>query len=131
MAVEGPQIVWAFEAGADLSGDQYRAVALNASGQIVRAGAGAKAVGILVDKPRAGQHGTVAVSGVTKAVAGGAVAPGDYLSTDANGAVVPATDTAVSDGTAPGTQGTHIIGQALEGAAAGELVTLVLARGLS
>ena len=119
MAAEGPQTLWAFPAGADLSASAYRAVALDASGQIVVAGAGSRAIGILADKPRAGEHGSVVVAGVTKAEADAAIAPGDYLSVGADGKVVPATT------------GTPIIGQALEGAAAGEFVTLVVARGVA
>ena len=120
MAVEGRQDRWAFKAGADLTAAQYKAVKLDANGNIVLAGAGEAAVGILVDMPAAGEYGTVAVDGIAKAVAGGAVTPGVLLAADANGAVVAAV------------AGNHIIGQALSGAsAAGELVTLVLARGVA
>jgi len=132
MAVEGRQDVWPFKAGADLSSNQYQIVKLDASGNIVLAGAGDKAIGILTDAPVNGQYGSVAIAGITKVAAGAAVAAGDYLSPDANGKAVKATDTAVSDGTVAGTQGTHIIGQALSAAgAADELVTVVLGRGLS
>lgn len=128
MAVEGRQDLWSFTAGADLSSKQYHLVKLNASGQIVLAEAGDKAIGVLVDNPGSGETGTVAVAGITKVVAGAAVAAGAYLSSDANAQAITATDTNV-DGS---TTGTHIIGQALSAASgANEFVTVVLARGLA
>lgn len=128
MAVEGRQDLWSFTAGADLSSKQYHLVKLNASGQIVLAEAGDKAIGVLVDNPGSGETGTVAVAGITKVVAGAAVAAGAYLSSDANAQAITATDTNVGESTT----GTHIIGQALSAASgANEFVTVVLARGLA
>lgn len=134
MAVEGRQDRWAFKAGADLSTYQFRVVQLDTNGNIVLADGTGKPIGVLVDMPNQNEYGTVVIAGIAKAVAGGAVAAGAYLSVDTQGRVVTATDTVVPTGAtyAPGAQGTRIIGQALSAAsAAGEFVTLVLARGLA
>jgi len=89
MANEGRQDTWAFEAGADLTAHQYRAVKVDAAGKIVAAAAGERAF-ILVDTPDSGEWGTVVVGGVTKAAVGAAVAPMDPLTPDANGELIPA-----------------------------------------
>ncbi len=127
MAVEGRQDLWSFRAAADLSAKQYHIVKLDANGELVLAGAGDEGF-VLADDPKSGEYGSVVVSGITKVVAGTAIAAGAYLSSDANGKAVPATETNVTGGTT----GTHIIGQALSSASgANELVTVVVARGLA
>lgn len=128
MALEGRQDLWSFPTSTDLSGNQYHIVDLDTSGNLVIAGAGARGIGVLVDTPKAGQSGSVVIAGITKVVAGAAIAAGDYISSNATGQAVPATATDVTGGTT----GTPIIGQALSAAsAAGELVTVVIGRGLS
>lgn len=80
-----------FPAGADLSAAQFLFVKLNSSGQIILAGAGEDAIGILQDKPAAaGRAGAVGVRGRSKVVFGGTVAIGAYVTSDAAGKAVTA-----------------------------------------
>jgi hypothetical protein len=65
---------------------QYRFVKLDASGQIVLATEGSNAIGVVQDKPAAGEPGSVALTGsVSKVYCGGSFNPGDYVGADANG----------------------------------------------
>lgn len=74
-------------AAGDLSGSQYRVVKVNTSGQIELCTAGAKAVGVLQDKPpAAGMAACVGICGVTKVYAVSGVAAGDQLEATTNGA---------------------------------------------
>lgn len=73
------------EAGADLSADQYKVVALATDGQIDVAAAarGDIVIGVLQNTPSAaGQAATVRVSGVSKVIAGEAVEEGAELCPD-------------------------------------------------
>lgn len=101
-------------AGADLSAAQFCGVKLNASGQVVLAGAGEAAIGILQNKPTSGQIATVCVAGVSFMKAGGVVAPG-FVTTNASGrAATPTT-------------GQYILGSAIEAAAAnGEAISVLV-----
>lgn len=107
-------------ASADLSTKQYTLVKLTEAGELAAAGAGDIAC-VLQDKPKKGQVGTYAVSGRTKCVAGKAVKAWQLLSSDANSHVVPATATEIKEEKVK-TQGTRVVGLALESAAEGELV---------
>jgi Uncharacterized conserved protein (DUF2190) len=80
-------------AGANLSGSQYLFVKQHSvAGEVVVAGNGENALGVLVNDPVAGQAATVAIAGKMKVIAGGTVAIGALVSADAAGkAVVPAT----------------------------------------
>ncbi|MCL4715471.1 MAG: hypothetical protein KJZ75_11220 [Hyphomonadaceae bacterium] len=106
-------------AGADLSAKQYTAVKQNSSGQVVAAGAGEKALGILQNKPTSGQAATVAVGGVSKWIAGGVVAPDAEVAADADGkaktAVANTTDTQVGAAADP-LLGSYILGRNLTAA---------------
>lgn len=124
MAVEKVISEWAAPAAADLSSDQYKVVKFDANDELVLAGAG-DAGFVLQDKPTAGQHGTIALAGVSKVELGGTVAAGDYLSSNASGLAVKATD-----GTAA-VDGTKIIGQALAKGVSGDLISAVVASGLA
>lgn len=100
------------KAGADLSAKQYRVGALNASGDVVVAGAKARAVGIIQNNPKEGAT-TVGINGVSRVIAGDAVPCGPVQS-DANGAVVPYTDG-------------EIVGDVCEPAsAAGQIISIIL-----
>ena len=80
--------VWdeSFPAGADLTGDQYKIVKLNASGQVVLAGAGELAVGVLQNKPDSGEAAQVRIFGLTRMLTKGSNAePGDLVRSDAGG----------------------------------------------
>lgn len=81
-----------FEAGGDLSGNQFHFVTLAADGQVDTTGAGASATGVLQDDngDAAGKAVVVAVGGRSKVSAGGAVAVGDNVASDANGQAVTA-----------------------------------------
>jgi len=103
-------------AGADLSSSQFLVVKQNSSAQIVLAGASdTTQVGVLQDKPASGKAGCVAVSGLTKAVAGAAVTAGVAVTSDASGKVIAATT------------GKKIIGYAWTAAAgANEIISVLL-----
>jgi hypothetical protein len=104
-------------AGADLSGSQYRLVAVDNSGKAVAAnGATAKVIGVLLNKPGAGQAARVAIAGVTSCVAGAAVNAGDTIVANATGAGIPGNTT-----------GNVIAGRALTGAASGARFQLLIA----
>lgn len=90
MAVEYPVFRFSRTAGEDLSAAQYHAVKMNTSGKIVKGTAGARCVGILQDDPGNDQVGSVMGLGISPAVYGASVNPGDELTSDANGHLVPA-----------------------------------------
>lgn len=104
-------------AAADLSAQQYRCVTVNASGQAAVANATSLVVGILQNNPPSGQAATVAYSGVSKARAGGVIAAGARVTSDASGNVIAAA-----------TAGDAVIGVALEGAASGDYIKVLLAQ---
>lgn len=77
-------------AASDLSTKQYYFVKLNSNGNIELAGNGDWAYGVLLNKPAAaGRAGTVAIAGVTKVVAGAAIAAGTDIGIDSSGRAVP------------------------------------------
>ena len=77
-----------FPSNADLSAKQYFAVVLT-SGKTALAGAGALIVGILQNKPDAAdKSASVAVKGISKAVAGAAITAGVGVTPDAAGKLV-------------------------------------------
>lgn len=110
-----------FVAGADLSAKQFCGVKVNSSGLAVAANAtDLNQVGVIQNNPASGQAATVRIAGVTKAKAGGTVAAGDRVTTDANGAFVAATT------------GKQVMGVALTGAASGDVFTVLLSeRGIA
>jgi hypothetical protein len=116
MSYEIPGQVIPLPASADLSAAQFLFVAMSATG-IALAGAGDYAVGVLQDKPDAlGRPGAVMVNGVTKVVAGAAVAVNAIVTSDAAGKAVTA-----------GTTADEGMGIALEAAAnADEIIAVLL-----
>jgi hypothetical protein len=81
-------------AAADLSSYQYRAVKLNTSGEVALCGAGEAAIGILQNKPVAGEACEIDMDGISKAVMGATIAnAGGKLASDANGKLVAAVST--------------------------------------
>lgn len=117
-------------AGADLSTKQFRAVKVNSSAQAVVAGAGEFAIGILQNKPAAGQAATITYSGVSKAILGGSVTAGATVASDGNGAFVDATEarTNTSDAGASADPliGSNIMGVALAGGVTGDIVPVLI-----
>lgn len=102
-------------AGADLRTSQYCFVELNSSGQIVLAGDGEDAIGILQDAPNTGEVAEVMVgAGISKVKAGAVASVGNYVASDSTGrAVSPVT-------------GDRRLGQFLEApGAADEIVTML------
>ncbi len=98
MAYEIPGQQVSFQAAADLSGQQFRAVKLDANGQIAAISAITdRPQGILQDKPGGvGRAGCVMLDGISKMVGGANLAKGDLIGVDNQGravAVVPGTDT--------------------------------------
>lgn len=76
----------------DLSGAQYCFVKQVAGG-IALCGAGEKPFGVLQNKPKQGAAATVAVGGQSVLKAGGVIAAGASIVSDANGKAVTATTT--------------------------------------
>ena len=136
MALQSNGIDISRVAGADLSASQYLAVKLNSSGQVVVAGAGEAAIGILQNKPGAGQAATVRVGGASKAKAGGTIAAGADVAANSSGAIVVATagrtNTSDADAAADPLIGSYTLGAALSGAASGDIFDiLILHRGVA
>lgn len=118
MATQGNQIRQTFVAGADLSEKQYTFVTCNgvtADGEnrtVVSPAAGAKVDGVVINNPKTGHAATVVVFGRTKVKAGGTIAAGAEVQTNANGQVVAATGTNIR------------VGKALEAAVNGQIITV-------
>ncbi len=87
MAFEEALSTRTLEAAGDLSASDGCAVATNADGRVVLAGADAADVfGVLRNKPAGlGHAATVIRAGTANMQAGGAIAKGDRVSTDASG----------------------------------------------
>ena len=85
MAVEYKILDISAPAAADLSALQFTQVKFDASKEVAACGDGEASAGILQNKPTAGQTAVVRVAGVSKCVAGAAVAPMDVLTSTANG----------------------------------------------
>ena len=117
MATQGNQIRQTFVAGADLSAKQYTLVTCNgvtADGEnrtVVTPTAGAKVDGVVINNPGNTRAATVVVFGRTKVKAGGPIAAGAEVQTNANGQVVAAT-TGIR------------VGKALEAAVANQIITI-------
>ena len=103
-------------AAGDLSSDQFRFMVVDSNGEAVKnTAAGGIVDGVLQDKPDAqGKTASVQDAGVTKVVAGGTVAAGDLVMSDAGAAAIVATAT------------NYYRGRALEGGASGDLISVNL-----
>lgn len=118
MAWEIPGMLIPFQVAADLSGQQYRAVKLDANGQIAAITANTdNPLGILQDKPSAaGRAGAVMLDGISKMVGGANLAKGDLVGIDAQGR---------AEAVAHGTANRTIVGICLEdNSVAGGLITV-------
>ena len=103
-------------AGADLSGSIKRLLKLDGNGDAVVATGNSRVVGVLQNKPESGQAASVAIGDTAKVVAGGTVAIGGEVESDANGAAV-----AVSGA------GEHeIVGIALEAGVTNDVIEVLL-----
>jgi len=100
-----------FVAAADYSAKQYYAMKVSADGTITIASAATDAlVGTLLNEPKSGEMGQIAMSGTSKGFAGGTVAIGDKLTADAAGKLIATT-----------TANDSVIGVALESAVASDI----------
>jgi len=115
MAREIPVQMMSLIAAADLSAAQFKCITIDSNGKAALSGANANAIGVLQNKPTAGQVAGVMVLGETKAIYGAAVTAGNNLMTDASGRLIPAT------GTNP------VVGIALESGTADQIKTVALA----
>jgi hypothetical protein len=101
MAVESTVRLKSLIATASLASSQYCFVRLDFSGGIVLPAAGGDAIGVLQDKPAAGDPGAVCGPGdITKVKAGGSFSAGAYLQATAAGKAVSTTTGAASLGQA-------------------------------
>lgn len=80
------------KAGADLSSSQYKAVKYDSAGDVVVAGAGEAAAGILMNAPASGAAADVVALGGALAIAGATSwDEGVFLKVDGNGDLIPVT----------------------------------------
>jgi hypothetical protein len=100
VAFETPILDFTLLAAADLSASQFFFLAVNASGQAAIAGSGVATIGVLQNKPASGQAAQVRTEGITKCVAGAAVAAGALVMSDAAGKAITATSTNDASGVA-------------------------------
>ena len=120
MAYESPLVtIGTFTAGADLSAKQYHFVVMASATTVNVATAITNApIGILQNDPESGEQAVVRLSGVSKVVADGTLAAGNFIGTSADAqadAISPGTDTTV-----------YMTGQCVEAASAGETTTMIL-----
>lgn len=110
MALERNIQTISLPAAADLSTRQFHIVSIDTAGRAALAGGSVAAViGVLQNKPSGTAHAAqVAIGGVSKLVAGGSVAAGDLIKSDANGFGVVTTTT-----------GNTVVGRALSSEATG------------
>ncbi len=131
MGFEYPVLDITLLAAADLSASQYLLVKADANGKAALAAAGEAPIGVLQNKPTAGQAAQVRLYGVSKVVAGAAIAKGAFVASDANGkakAAQAAYTNTVDAGVAQDPLiGSHVIGIALDAAsAANEIIPVAL-----
>lgn len=116
MAYQKGGLILNFEAAADLSAKQFRAVKMATGGKVdVFSGATDVPIGILQNKPTAGQTAEVMVFGVSKVDSDAALAVGDIISGQTDGQLE------VAD------SGDYVVGQVvLASGAAGELASALI-----
>ena len=101
-----------------LATKQFYFVKLGSTGFVICSGATDAPYGVLQNNPAANGTAEVTALGLSKVVAGGTIAIGDKIGTDANGAgvaYVPGTDTTK-----------YIVGKAVSAAASGEVFTALI-----
>lgn len=132
MSTELRGLTASYPAAADYSTKQFYFMAVNSSGQAVLASAAGQAViGVLQDKPSAADRpGCIMTHGITKVLAGGTVAAGALVATDAAGKAVTATkartDTSDAGGATDPLIASYVVGIAKTGGASGEYIELQL-----
>jgi hypothetical protein len=103
------------KATASLANNQFSFVKLDVNGQLVLASAGGSCVGVLQDKPGAGDPGAVCFPGdITKVLCGAAIPAGSAVASDGSGRAVV------------GTSGASALGYALTASTAlGQIIDIV------
>ena len=113
------QDIGTFTASADLSAKQFHFVVLASATQVNVATAITNApIGILQNAPTSGQQAIVRIFGMSKVVADGTLAAGNFIGTSADAqadAISPSTDTTV-----------YMTGQCVQAASAGQTTTMIL-----
>jgi hypothetical protein len=118
MAVMQSRDTRTFIAGEDLSSAQFKFVTLESDGQVDLAdAAGENAIGVCLVGGTAGKAVTVAVSGKVMVTAGGTIAAGAQIQTDAAGDALTAAT------------GDVVLGYALESAVDGQIFAVELIQG--
>ena len=118
MAVMQSRDTRTYVAGEDLSTAQFKFVTLESDGQIDLAdSAGENCIGVLLNDPTSGNAATVVMSGKTLVKAGGTIAAGASVATDASGLAVTATT------------GNIVMGYATEAAVSGQTIAVELIQG--
>lgn len=120
MAYESHDHVLGYEAEVDMSAKQFHFVKNGTTGeQVGLAVVGEKSIGVVINKPQAGQNADVVHSGVVKVVAAVNLAKGDRVSPDANS---QARVTTTND---------YPAGEVQEAGNAGEVVPVLLIKSLN
>lgn len=114
MALENQVRSLTLVAAADLSASQYRLIQVDSAGKAALAGATGIVVGALQNKPASGQSAAVGFHGVSKVVAGGTVAAGARVTSDANSAAITATT------------GDSVAGIAITAGVSGDLISVLI-----
>jgi hypothetical protein len=118
MAVQESRETRTFIAGEDLSSSQFKFVTLESDGQVDLAdSAGENCMGVVINDPASGGEATVVVSGKTVVTAGGTIAAGASIATDASGDAVTAST------------GNIVMGYALEAGVDGQVIAVELIQG--
>jgi hypothetical protein len=133
MSFQGSGVDISVVAAADHRTNQYRFMAVDNAGKVARAGAGAFALGVLQNNPNADQAATIRVEGISKVVAGAAVAVGSLVASDSAGRAIVATlartNTSDAGAAADALIGSNVMGVALEAAgAAGDIIAIAIVR---
>ena len=120
MAYESAQIRFGnLTAGADLSSKQFYFVKLASATTVdVCSAVTDVPIGILQNTPESGETATIAIFGISKAVADGTLTAGRWIGTSADSqaaGITPGSDTTV-----------YVMGQAIQAASAGETFTMFL-----
>lgn len=116
MAFENDVLDIALIADADLDDYQYHFVKMTADNTVgVCSGATDNPIGVLQNEPLSGQIARVRIHGVSRVMAGGVIAYGAKVGTDANG-----------EGIAKTVSKTEYMGICLESAGAAELATVLI-----
>lgn len=114
MATHNPLLVDSIVAADDLSAEQFKFIALGTStktGQAVRAGtAGMVVLGVLLNKPKAGEEALYQFVGRAKVKCAGTISAGAMITTNNAGVAIAATDGGVAS---TDVTGSNVIGQYL------------------